>query len=520
MTLTYCKGLPTPLQELNAIGKTQLEMFLSAYAPIFRQALCETVNHLLLGEAFNKSNWNTHLQQTYQINKRHANGVIASAKGAVDSAKKSRTLHIKTLEGKAKSCEQWLKKAEKKLKNAQKFYSKKNWGNSKTGCVFPLSCSLKYRQTNWQNLRFQIHNKKRKLFRYQQKIAKLKAIPIRVSVAKNQVFVVGSKSESFGNQVCQWDGNNLKFRVPSCLESKFGKYVESKIGDFPRKINRLPATGAKSWHFYYKSGKWCVAVQFTPAIVKQISRSVNYGCIGIDLNPGSIGWAYIDREGNLKAHGQINLQTGLPKGQQQAQIVNAGLQLARLATTYQCPIVCEKLDFSTKKEQLRERSRKYARMLSGWAYSQFFKQLNSILANRGIELITVNPAYSSIIGLVKYLRMYALASDEAAAVVIGRRAMRRRRAMSGRRAMRLSEKLPDSLTALVKVNSTKHVWSQWSQLNNQIKHSGVINRRHDYYTVSNWDFLANLNTGEANALRKDASETYTAESCLSISAFV
>lgn len=85
---------------------------------------------------------------------------------------------------------------------------------------------------------------------------------------KNQAFIVGSKEESYGNQVRQWDGSNLKFRVPACLESKFGKYVESKIGDFPRNINRLPATGAKTWHFYDKEGKWCVAVSFTPSKVK------------------------------------------------------------------------------------------------------------------------------------------------------------------------------------------------------------------------------------------------------------
>jgi hypothetical protein len=46
-----------------------------------------------------------------------------------------------------------------------------------------------------------------------------------------------------------------------------------------------------------------------------------YGCIGIDMNPGSIGWAYVDTEGNLKAKGQIPLQMGLPNGKQQAQIV-------------------------------------------------------------------------------------------------------------------------------------------------------------------------------------------------------
>lgn len=52
-------------------------------------------------------------------------------------------------------------------------------------------------------------------------------------------------------------------------------------------------------------------------------------------------------------------------------------------------------------------------MLSGWAYNRFHELLNSILANRGINLLTVNPAYSSLIGLVKYVKMYGLASDEA-----------------------------------------------------------------------------------------------------------
>ncbi|MDF0556854.1 hypothetical protein PY364_27535, partial [Kamptonema sp. UHCC 0994] len=155
------------------------------------------------------------------------------------------------------------------------------------------------------------------------------------------------------------------------------------------------------------------------------------------------------------------------------------------AIKFQCPIVCEELDFTTKKEQLRERGNKYARMLSSWAYSEFFKLLNSILSNRGVELLTVNPAYSSIIGLVKYLRMYGLASDESAALVIGRR------------GMKLSEKIPGSLTAFVEVNSSKHVWSLWNQLNKKIKQSGIITNRHGYYSNSNWDFLGNLDIEEA-----------------------
>ncbi len=490
-TLTYCKGLPTPAHELNELGNTDFEMFLEAYAPIFRTASIETVNHLLSNTEFNKSDWNTHLQQTYGINKRHANGVISSAKGRVDGAKEHRILHLKTLEVKIKSINRWLKKAERKLALARKFYANKKWVNSKTGCNFPIACSLKYKSTNWQNLRFQIHNKKRKLTLLSNKLKHLRLKPVKVFIPRSDIFIVGSKDEYFGNQVCQWNGDKITFRVPKCLESRFGKTVSSVIGDFSRNINRLPKCGAKTWHFYRKNAKWVAAVQFTPNPVKQVSRQRMYGCIGIDMNPGSIGWAYVDFQGNLKAKGQIPLHMGLPSGKQQAQIVDACLQLAVKATEFECPVVCEELDFSAKKQSLGEKGRKYARMLSGWAYSEFYKQLGSILSNRGIELIAVNPAYSSIIGLMQYLRMYGLASDEAAALIIARR------------GMKLSERIPCSLTAYSEVNLEKHVWSEWNQLNKKIKRSAIISRRCDYYNVSNWSFLVTPQNEEAPTLRKN-----------------
>ena len=495
-TLTYCKGLPTPADEMNALGFTTFEIFLYSFALIFHKAACETVNHLLSNlsskKEFDKSKWNTYLQKAYGISKRHANGVISLAIGAYDSAKECRTNHIKTLTGKLKSIEAWIKKEETKLKNAQKFYRKKNWQNSKTGCNFPLSYSLQYRNTTWQYLRFKIHNKKRRANHLRKQIEHLKVAPTRVKVPRNQVFIVGSKDESYGNQVCQWDGNTLTFRVPSCLEQQYGEYVQSTIGNFDRGINRLPAIGAKTWHYYYKDGKWCIAVQFTATSVEKVSRHSSYGCIGIDMNPGSIGWAYVDKDGNLKAHGQIPLQMDLPKGQQNTQIIAACFQLLTLANTFACPVVCEELDFSKKKEQLKERGRKYARMLSGWAYSRFYKLLGSILSNRGIYLMTVNPAYTSLIGLVKYARQYGLASDEAAAIAIARR------------GMKLTEQLPSAITAYLEVNSKKHVWHWWSKLNTLIKKSSEIGSRHSYYsiTVSNWESLVKLSAEGTKAASK------------------
>jgi hypothetical protein len=89
----------------------------------------------------------------------------------------------------------------------------------------------------------------------------------------------------------------------------------------------------------------------------------------------------------------------------------------------------------------------------------------------------VNPAYTSVIGLVKYARQYGLASDEAAALAIARR------------GMRLKEKMHGSITASTSVKDGKHVWSFWNQLNKILKSRVVISSRHDYYNISNWGLV-------------------------------
>jgi hypothetical protein len=478
MTLTYVKGIPTPIDELDAIGNTKFIRFLTCFAPIYRAACLETVAQLqLVGSGFNKASWNTYLQSRFGINKRHANGVIADSVGMLESAKECRQNHTAQLQGRLKSAQKWLKSAKKSLIDSKKHYRKKNWAKLKSSCRLRLSCSLKLRGTSWQDQSFRIHHKTRYIVHVERKLSQLKLAPIHVSVPKWQVFVVGSKDETLGNQVAQWDGETITFRVPYCLESIFGSHVSTKLGNFDRNINRLPEDGAKSWHFFLKNEKWNAAVQFTPVKVKRQSMHSDYGCIGIDLNPRSVGWAYVDRDGNLKAKGKIPLIMGLPTGKQDQQIIDASLQLAELAIKYKCPVVYEQLDFAKKKQSLREaKGRKYARMLSGWAYSRFFELLGSILENRGVYSFAVNPAYSSLIGLVKYLRMYGLSSDVAAGLVVARR------------GMRLSERMPRSITALLGVKPDKHVWSAWNQLNRLIG-SSSISRRHDYYAISNWDFV-------------------------------
>lgn len=188
--------------------------------------------------------------------------------------------------------------------------------------------------------------------------------------------------------------------------------------------------------------------------------------IGVDLNPGVIGWAYCDREGNLKVKGQfkVNLQDR-SANQTKAALGQICAQLVTLAETFACPITVETLDFSRKKAGMKQQGVRYSRMLSNFAYDQFDSMLSGRCENRGIELIHVNPAYSSKIGLVKFMSMYGLSSDTAAALVLARRALRK------------SERIPANYARCLPVDKHRHVWSFWNALGKKLV--GVS--RHSYY---------------------------------------
>jgi len=499
-TLSYVKALPTPTEEMNLLGYTDMSMFLTAYSSIYFHAVCETVNHLIKSYgvysqkdgkwinkySFEKSKWNTYLQNKYNIAKRHAAGIIADAQGKVSSATECKKEHIKTLKQKLKSAENWLKRKTKIIKQTNKFYNKtkklkgKNrpiWQNAKQSCRMPLSSSIKYRKTNLNNLRFQVHNKKRYVNHLKVKIQQLKTTPVEVKVPPGQVFVVGSKDEKHGNSVCQWDGEYLTFRVPYCLESRFGKYITTKLGDFKRNINRIPDDGARTWHFYQKSGKWNACLQFTPREIEPVSLFKSYGVISLDLNSGSVDWCELDHDGNLVKHGQIKLVQGLPNGRNKAQLTSVALTVVKLAIESKKPIVFEKLNFSKKKALMREEGTKYNRMLSAWSYSQFFKFLKAISTNRGIECISVTPQYTSLIGLVKYMKMYGLNSGVAAAIAIGRRGMRK------------SERLPRAIKTTLSVKDRVHLWNGYYKLNKLLKANYGYYLRHHFYSncsYPNW----------------------------------
>ena len=84
-------------------------------------------------------------------------------------------------------------------------------------------------------------------------------------------------------------------------------------------------------------------------------------------------------------------------------------------------IVIERLDFRQKKAVLEGESRRYSRMLSSFSYGKIKAYFISRGYREGVEIHQVNPAFSSVIGRVKFMERYGLTVHQAAALVLARR---------------------------------------------------------------------------------------------------
>ena len=68
------------------------------------------------------------------------------------------------------------------------------------------------------------------------------------------------------------------------------------------------------------------------------------------------------------------------------------------------------------KAELRKR-------LHNWNAKKFLQKLKRVAMIKGVEIVEINPAYTSVIGMLKYAPQLSIDKDIAGAYVIGRRAL-------------------------------------------------------------------------------------------------
>jgi IS605 OrfB family transposase len=294
----------------------------------------------------------------------------------------------------------------------------------------------------------------------------------------SEIFFLGSKDETSGNQTCTATLNSnqtldLRIRLPNALK-KHGKYLLLTNMTFNYGKEELHAflknPQAISWRLLHDKKGWRLFATFDIPPAPCISKH-NRGVIGLDINNDHLALVETDSQGNPLSQQVLYFNLyGKSSDQAKAAIGDATASAIAYAETLHKPLIFENLDFQKKKASLREKNHhSHSRMLSSFSYSSITSHLKSRAMKKGVLTAQVNPAYTSIIGRVKFATRYGLSIHQAAALTIGRR------------YLNFSEKVPSSLKAipdgkeshvtlsLPVRNDDGHVWRLWNHVSKKFR---------------------------------------------------
>ena len=150
------------------------------------------------------------------------------------------------------------------------------------------------------------------------------------------------------------------------------------------------------------------------------------GVIAVDTNasPIHLAVAEVSKTGELVSYQTISLHhlLGLSKNTKDHQEWILANRIVDLAIQKGKAIAVENLK-KLKKGVRGDGKAKLRKRLHQWNAKKFLQKLKRVAMLKGVEVIEVNPAYTSVIGMLKYAPQLSIDKDIAGAYVIGRRAL-------------------------------------------------------------------------------------------------
>ncbi len=150
------------------------------------------------------------------------------------------------------------------------------------------------------------------------------------------------------------------------------------------------------------------------------------GVIAIDTNasPIHLAIAEVSKTGELLSYQTISLHhlLGLSQNTKDHQEWILAHQIVNLAIEKGKAIAVENLK-KLKKGMHGDGKATLRKILHSWNAKKFLQKLKRVAMLKGVEIVEVNPAYTSVIGMLKYAPQLSIDKDIAGAYVIGRRAL-------------------------------------------------------------------------------------------------
>ncbi len=158
----------------------------------------------------------------------------------------------------------------------------------------------------------------------------------------------------------------------------------------------------------------------------EVKYTKENGVVAIDTNasPIHLAIAEVSKTGELLSYQTISLHHFIgpsqnSKGHQEWILAH---QIVDLAIQKGKAIAVENLK-KIKKGTRGDGKAKLRKILHNWNAKKFLQKIKRVAMLKGVEVVEVNPAYTSVIGMLKYAPQLSIDKDVAGAYVIGRRAL-------------------------------------------------------------------------------------------------
>lgn len=429
----------TIVTQLHTSLNKDLIDYIDLTLPSYSKAVRESFQNIKNSKSFNKSHYNSYLQQKYDITQRTANSIISDAQGRLNALIELKRYEQKQLKLKILNLESNI---------IPKLVQKREI-NSKL-----LNCGGKVSFIKQRNLRLKIVSKKNKLNCLKQKLSnityqienrKLKLCFGTKDLLKrnyqkfkqkrdSQLSFVGCKSQPGCNQQLQliFNPKNNQFKIK--LRKDFGfkkskgkdKIVEGQVYFRNHKNKIISILRNKNSPLTYKiiknNNRFYLYCTFEIQLEEKdyLTRS-SYGTIGLDFNKGFVTLSETNNYGDLIDVDifRYRFRSGKKTKTDLQKIANEVIKLSRERGKDLC---IENLNFKKTKSKTDSKiGKQYNQMIHSLAYSQFINLIENSAFKNSVRIIKVNPAWTSWLAKKLYCPNMKLNIHIGAAYVIARR---------------------------------------------------------------------------------------------------
>ena len=402
-----------------------------------------------------KSEFNTFLQKKFNISQRMANSVIYEVQGTYNALRELKWHQFSQLKTKVKKLYKKREKLEKKV-FALKEKSKNNqlsplslryYKRQKAKIFFKNQKINRLKQKMWNMLK-ELQSKdlgicfgSKKLFNAQYHLKENQLTSHKVWLEKfrkqrdNRSLFIGSKGEFRRNQLLQLTpivncGKGSSFLIQLRKNTKDKQYVRGicsfkYMGGKLAKLILSQEHGI-SYRIIFRMNKcYLQAMIVLGQEAKDCKTRKNFGTIGLDYNDGFIELAETNETGNLIKLKHIDLKYHGTGNKAKSEIQEKISDIVNYAILVGKDIVIEDLNFKETKAETEkaklDTGKEYNKMIHAFDYSRYKKSFERCCFRRNVNLIEINPAYTSKIAEQKYCKTKKLVIHQGASFVIARK---------------------------------------------------------------------------------------------------